>query len=67
MARLRLDAAERTPRDDGIVSLAALVDRLCEEARVRLHHAIDVRAGMELARPLKSYPRRLGQLYKRKQ
>jgi hypothetical protein len=36
-------------------------------ATARLHHAIDVRAGMELARPLKSYPRRLGQLYKRKQ
>jgi hypothetical protein len=51
-----------------VSDLAALVDRLCEEARRRLHKSIDVRAAMELARERRStINRRYGQIYKRKQ
>ncbi len=38
---------------------------MIEEALARLYAAIDLRAQTELARPIKSYPRRLGQLYKK--
>jgi hypothetical protein len=48
-----------------LFTLREQVEMMIAAATARLHHAIDVRAGMELARPLKSYPRRLGQLYKK--
>lgn len=48
------------------MTLAEFVDRMCEEARARLHAAIDVRTATERARRIVSYPRRLGQLYRRK-